>query len=764
MPSSQTIQQALPIFSSTKNTALPVELKTSSNNFNQVLKNEVVNKSKKTSVEQSKYNPAPNVKSNPTPSTTQIKPTEHEDDAEIKDTNKEEVADQAEHTTGNLSDPGSMLAFVSNVSALAQAANNDIASDRNNTDITSITLAVGNDVTSSSMNDVEQNNNVNSNGLNAADINGDAPLIDEINPSNSSMSSQSNAINAQRDISSPAQTTEVVKFSDVRLQTQPSSQENRETPSAIQSPPNQPEIGIDKQLAKSLNSQKVNQQSLSNTVNRQENSALTVQQTNAAALTSMEASTRPIDARLSNSAETKVSLQQTPSIAISPQENTALKVQQVPTSSLVSKEVSTRPIDARLSHSAGTQVSTINSNNSLPISNSTNNSGLNESDLIPILPAISETKSHLGQLAPNLANTTQDPAVNLLSPAPLKSAPANSTSQDLSLKNQANLTSPDLTDPASEQITASKNLNNMFAVNTQQSQMPPQSNSMPSIPKSDRLGQEKNRNGDMRINSAPLAQGLPVSEDLPRKNDLPTTEMHELTAPENLHKSEEVAQNAQEISSSIQLDKGQFAKELSTQLTQERLDILKSLKVESHNEQTLNIDRTEQVTGTPVPAAPSEIVNTTAISEHISPRVANKGWDQALGQKIVWMVAGGEQSAQLTLNPPDLGPLQVVLSISDNFVDASFVSSHLDVREAIEAAAPKLREMMDNAGISLSGFSVSAETAQSGNPFSGERFQHNSGSQLREIRAGSDEQNMNSTNPAPLTNNSRDSGIVDTFA
>lgn len=110
-------------------------------------------------------------------------------------------------------------------------------------------------------------------------------------------------------------------------------------------------------------------------------------------------------------------------------------------------------------------------------------------------------------------------------------------------------------------------------------------------------------------------------------------------------------------------------------------------------------------------------ITATQMQDYISPRVGSKSWDNALGQKMIWMVAGEESSVQLSLNPPDLGPLQIVLSVNDNQIDASFVSAHLDVREAIEAASPKLKEMMENAGISLTGFSVSAQAQSSDNSF-----------------------------------------------
>jgi len=94
--------------------------------------------------------------------------------------------------------------------------------------------------------------------------------------------------------------------------------------------------------------------------------------------------------------------------------------------------------------------------------------------------------------------------------------------------------------------------------------------------------------------------------------------------------------------------------------------------------------------------------------DHLTPHVGNPGWDQALGQKVVWMVAGAQQSASLTLNPPDLGPLQVVLNVSNGQADASFFSAQPEVRQALEAALPKLRDMMNQAGVELGQTSVSA--------------------------------------------------------
>jgi flagellar hook-length control protein FliK len=101
-----------------------------------------------------------------------------------------------------------------------------------------------------------------------------------------------------------------------------------------------------------------------------------------------------------------------------------------------------------------------------------------------------------------------------------------------------------------------------------------------------------------------------------------------------------------------------------------------------------------------------------AASTHLAPPVGTPAWDQAVGQKVVWMVAGGQQSAEMTLNPPDLGPLKVILSINNDQANASFTSAQPEVRAALESAMPKLRQMMDDAGISLTGFSVNSQASQ----------------------------------------------------
>jgi flagellar hook-length control protein FliK len=107
-------------------------------------------------------------------------------------------------------------------------------------------------------------------------------------------------------------------------------------------------------------------------------------------------------------------------------------------------------------------------------------------------------------------------------------------------------------------------------------------------------------------------------------------------------------------------------------------------------------------------AAPAPVAQ--AATATIAAHLAAPGWDRALGEKVVWMAGQKMQVAELHLNPPELGPLQITLTLSNDQASAQFVSQHAAVRDAIETAMPRLREMLAEGGIMLGNTSVSAES------------------------------------------------------
>lgn len=85
-------------------------------------------------------------------------------------------------------------------------------------------------------------------------------------------------------------------------------------------------------------------------------------------------------------------------------------------------------------------------------------------------------------------------------------------------------------------------------------------------------------------------------------------------------------------------------------------------------------------------------------------------WHQELGDKLVFMAGRQGQMAELILNPPSLGAVEVRLNMNGSEASAQFFSANSNVRDAIEAALPKLREMMQGAGIELGNASVSDQS------------------------------------------------------
>lgn len=88
----------------------------------------------------------------------------------------------------------------------------------------------------------------------------------------------------------------------------------------------------------------------------------------------------------------------------------------------------------------------------------------------------------------------------------------------------------------------------------------------------------------------------------------------------------------------------------------------------------------------------------------------SNGWSQELGDKMVWMASNRGHTSELILNPPSLGTVEVRLHVNGNDAGAQFFSANPDVRSAIEAAMPKLREMLAGAGIALGEAMVSNQS------------------------------------------------------
>jgi len=104
--------------------------------------------------------------------------------------------------------------------------------------------------------------------------------------------------------------------------------------------------------------------------------------------------------------------------------------------------------------------------------------------------------------------------------------------------------------------------------------------------------------------------------------------------------------------------------------------------------------------------------------------VRQQGWDEALGNRVTWLMGRNIQRADLQLNPPQLGPLEVRIRMDHDGTSVAFTSQHAAVRDALEAAIPRLREMFGEQGVNLcdvdvSGHSLAEQRDDSSRPNAG---------------------------------------------
>jgi len=88
------------------------------------------------------------------------------------------------------------------------------------------------------------------------------------------------------------------------------------------------------------------------------------------------------------------------------------------------------------------------------------------------------------------------------------------------------------------------------------------------------------------------------------------------------------------------------------------------------------------------------------------------GWDQALSERVVWMAKQGVQEAQIHLNPRNMGPIEIHVSVQKEQATVAFVAHHAVTRDALEAAMPRLRDMLQDSGLNLAQSEVSQHDRQ----------------------------------------------------
>lgn len=100
-------------------------------------------------------------------------------------------------------------------------------------------------------------------------------------------------------------------------------------------------------------------------------------------------------------------------------------------------------------------------------------------------------------------------------------------------------------------------------------------------------------------------------------------------------------------------------------------------------------------------------------SSYIHVPLGNPQWQSDFSSRVTWLArAGGNQSAEIRINPANLGPIEVKVMMKDDQASITFTAQHGVVRDAIEASLPRLREMFLSSGMQLAQANVSDQPFQ----------------------------------------------------
>ena len=88
------------------------------------------------------------------------------------------------------------------------------------------------------------------------------------------------------------------------------------------------------------------------------------------------------------------------------------------------------------------------------------------------------------------------------------------------------------------------------------------------------------------------------------------------------------------------------------------------------------------------------------------------GWTQDVTDKVMWMSAQNLKSAEIKLDPAELGRLDIKIDMTQEHTQVSFISANAGVRESLESQMYRLRELFAQQGMQNVDVDVSDQSQQ----------------------------------------------------
>lgn len=111
----------------------------------------------------------------------------------------------------------------------------------------------------------------------------------------------------------------------------------------------------------------------------------------------------------------------------------------------------------------------------------------------------------------------------------------------------------------------------------------------------------------------------------------------------------------------------------------------------------------------PSPPALPDLPVKQASAQELHAPLGSPQWQRDLSQQIIFH-RHGTQTLHLKLHPEELGDLKISMTVNKDHAELMMVSNHGQVRAALEAALPQLRQALADNGIQLGNSQVGQET------------------------------------------------------
>jgi flagellar hook-length control protein FliK len=169
-----------------------------------------------------------------------------------------------------------------------------------------------------------------------------------------------------------------------------------------------------------------------------------------------------------------------------------------------------------------------------------------------------------------------------------------------------------------------------------------------------------------------------------------------LVTPENAKKSTEVVNIRQQVTATDTLT-------------------IKSVE-NSANQMQANV--TTQISQTP--NAASQVLPAHLQSLSVAASSNNQQWGDALGERVSFLINQKLNNAEIRIDPPHLGKLDIQIHIKDDSTQVVIHTQHAQTRDLVENSSFRLREILQDAGYSNVDVNVSHRDSSSNQNASGE--------------------------------------------